>query len=141
MAALLVCTLMRPAHVVAQQDSAVVVADSGQTNDAGNPLDWGKGEILKWLIPLVGSFLLRQWNKVNGWLAGWKNSAKIAVYTFIVTGMMLLGEWLHMAVSSNVADWGGAFFEGLVASALGAVLVKLGINTAREKLPATKVGW
>lgn len=103
-----------------------------ESDNAGNPLDWGKAELLKWFIPLAGSFLLRQWNKVDGWLKEWNNGAKAAIYTALVTGAMLLGELINFSVSQNTADWGGAFWEGLAASAIGYLIAKIGILTGKE---------
>lgn len=110
---------------------AAQIADTTATDHSGNPLDWGKLELLKWAIPLIGSFLYAQWNKVEGWLYGLNNTLKAGLYVVMVTGMMMLGELLNVAVTPNTADWMGTFWEGIASGLIGTLLVKLGIATAR----------
>ena len=143
LAALALYVLPTPA-LLAQQDTGVTIVDDtaisqvpdSATNNAGNPLDWGKAELLKWLIPLLGSVLFKAWNKAGGWIAGLANELKMGIYIGLITGMMFLGEFIHTAVSQNPADWGGTFWESIAAGLLGTLLVKMGITTAREKSPA-----
>jgi hypothetical protein len=100
-------------------------------------LAYGLSELVKWAIPLIGAFLFSTFNKVGGFVATWPNAAKQGFYIALSTGLMYVGEFLHVTVSNDPANWGGTFWEGLAAGLVGTLLVKLGIGQARDPESAT----
>jgi hypothetical protein len=101
-------------------------------------LAYGLSELVKWAVPLVGSLLFSMLNKLNTWLGSQADVVKAGIYVVLTTVLMYLGEFIHVAVSPDPANWGGTFWEGIAAGLIGTLLVKLGIGQVRDPESATR---
>lgn len=111
--------------------------DPDPTGIGAGALSYGLSEIVKWAIPLLGSFLFSSFNKVQSAIADWNDALKGAAYIALTTVLMYVGEFINQTISSNPADWTGTFWEGLAAGLVGTLLVKIGISQARDPASAT----
>ncbi len=120
--------------------AAPLLAQEAPTGPGGigsGALQYGLSELLKWGIPALGALLFSAFNKAESALAGWNNWAKRAAYVGLTTVLFYVGEFVHVAVSADPANWTGTFWESLAAGIVGTFLVKLGITQVRDPASAT----
>lgn len=117
--------------------AAAQTPDPDPGSIGGGALQFGLSELVKWAIPLLGAYLFSSFNKVQSAVADWPNALKGVAYTALTTALMYVGEFIHVQVSNDPANWTGTFWEGIAAGLVGTLLVRLGIGQARDPESAT----
>lgn len=102
-------------------------------------LAYGLSELVKWVVPLLGAVLFSAFNRATNWLGMQHDRVKELAFMVLTVCLMYVGEILHVAISSDPADWTGTFWEGIAAGLVGTLLVKLGIKQVRDPESATRV--
>ena len=138
---------MRPLFTVVALVCVSVTVLLGQSVDSlpdrtelSPVLLWGIDNLKLFLVPLLAAWVVKKWNVAQAHFDTMNNTLKSVIYIVINTAMMYLGELLSVAVTPDAGQWDATFWHGIVSGLVGTILVKLGINTVREKAARARTG-
>lgn len=95
--------------------------------EPGQMTDWAT-----WLVPVLASWLISQWQRLGSWLKPKANWIKIGVYILIVAVGMALLALLKWVTNSWPADWHNVFWNSLLGGIAGTIIYKIGHRDAES---------
>lgn len=85
--------------------------------------------ILGIVVPLIATYLLRQWRALRAWLADKNKWIVRGVYvSMVIAGFFLLGL-LRQVTSGLPTDWSHFFWNGLVLGVAGTIFYMVSHNS------------
>lgn len=96
---------------------------------------WGSTFLALWqlVVPGITAWLFKLRNTADGALSRLPNWIKQAVYILGTTVVLQIAKFVTFGLPADAHNWTPALIIDLLTAIVGTVLVKLGINTQKEK--------